>query len=153
MLTIGLKLFQFDRQLSNLIRTMFRINLILKKCIRKNSNWKSWIWTQKSHMSHAIPVKIIKQFCYSYLPTKSKIINERITGGNFQVNLNSLKWMQLLKIGLYEFQKSKSVQLSLKKSLRWEHESRTSFYGYLYGYFSGSELSFSKLSFLKVKNQ
>ena len=38
-------------------------------------------------MAHAIPARILKQFCESYLPIVLKIINQSITVGTFQIEL------------------------------------------------------------------
>ena len=67
---------------------MFQINLILRKCMRKKSNGKSKILNSKKVTCHgAIPAKNLKQFCYSYLPIITKIINESITEGIFPSEL------------------------------------------------------------------
>ena len=48
--------------------------------------------SKKATCHRAIPTKILKQFCDSYLPIIAKIIKESITEGN----------SSFLKIGLYE---------------------------------------------------
>ena len=67
---------------------MFQINLILKKVHEKEVKWKIMNLDSKNSTYHgAIPAKILKQFCDSYLPIITKIINESITEGPFPSEL------------------------------------------------------------------
>ena len=97
--TIGLKQFQFDH-LSNLFEdhtSIIRIksNLVnvsdkfdFKKVHEKEVKREIMNLNSKKATCHgAIPAKILKQFCDSYLPIITKIINKSITEGTFPSEL------------------------------------------------------------------
>ena len=97
--TIGLKQFQFDH-LSNLFEdhtSIIRIKSNLdnvsdkfdfKKVHEEEVKREIMNLNSKKATCHgAIPAKILKQFCDSYLPIITKIINESITEGTFPSEL------------------------------------------------------------------
>ena len=97
--TIGLKQFQFDH-LSNLFENHTSIIRIksnfdnvsdkfdFKKVHEEVVKREIMNLNSKNATCHgAIPAKILKQFCDSYLPIITKVINESITEGTFQSDL------------------------------------------------------------------
>ena len=112
--TIGLKQFQFDdannlfedhtsiiRIKSNLdnVTDKFDFKKVHEKDVKReimNSNSK------KTSCHGVIPAKILKQFCDSYLPIITKIINESITEGTFPSELKLAEVTPVLKNWMYE---------------------------------------------------
>ena len=97
--TIGLKQFRFDH-LSNLFEnhtSIIRIKSNLDNVSDKSDFKKVHVEevkreimslnSKKATCHGAIPAKILKQFCDSYLPIITKIINESITEGTFPSEL------------------------------------------------------------------
>ena len=97
--TIGLKQFQFDH-LSTLFEDHTSIITIksyldnvsdkfdFKKGHEEEVKRKTMNLNSKKATCHgAIPAKILKKFCGSYLPIITKIINESITEGTFPSEL------------------------------------------------------------------
>ena len=106
--TIGLKQFQFDH-LSNLFEdhtSIIRIKSNLdnvsdkfdfKKVNEEEVKWEIMNLNLKKAACHgAIPAEILKQFCDSYLPTITKIINKSITEVTFPSELKLAEWKRAL---------------------------------------------------------
>ena len=107
--TIALKQFQFDH-LSNLfenhtsiIRIKSNLNNVpdkfdFKKVHEEEIKREIMNLNSKKATCHgAIPAKILKQFCNSYLPIITKIINESITEGTFPSELKLAKVTPVFK--------------------------------------------------------
>ena len=97
--TIGLKQFQFDHannpfeDHASIIRIKSNLDNVSDKFDFKNVHGKEVkqeimnLNPKKATCQGAIPAKILKQFCDSYLPLVTKIINESITEGTFPSEL------------------------------------------------------------------
>ena len=63
---------------------MFQKKFVFKKVNKKKFKWEIMNLNSKNATCHgATPAKIHKQFCNSYLPMITKIINKSITEGTF----------------------------------------------------------------------